>query len=96
MRGPLDEDADLMQDMTRAFFQPLAEGYLSPSIRDIMAGGQLVALLKRPKKGIRPICIGNAWRRLLGRGLLKEVNKTIVGFLQNSNPNVIQFIGTKD
>ena len=30
------------------------------------------------------------------RGFLKEVNKTIVDFLQNSNPNVIQFIGTKD
>ena len=56
----------------------------------------MVALLKRPKEGIRPICIGNAWQRLLGRGLLKEVNKTIVDFLQNSYPNVIQFIGTKD
>ena len=96
MWGPLIEDADLMQDMSKAFFRPLAEGYLPPSIRDIMAGGRLVALSKRPKKGIRPICIGNAWRRLLGRGLLKEVNKTIVDFLQNSNPNVIQFIGTKD
>ena len=85
-----------MQDMSKAFFLPLAEGYLPPSIQAIMAGGRLVALLKPPKKGIRPICIGNAWLRLLGRGFLKDVNKTIVDFLQNSNPNVIQFIGTKD
>ena len=56
----------------------------------------MVALSKRLKKGIRPICIGNAWRRLLGKGLLKEDNKIIVQFLQNSNPHVIQFIGTKD
>ena len=96
MWGPLIEDADLMQDKAKAFFQPLEEGYLPPSMRDIMAGERLVALSKRPKKGIRHICIGNALRRLLGRGLLKEVNKTIVDFLQNSNPNVIQFIGTQD
>ena len=89
MWGPLIEDADLMQDMLKAFFLQLAEGYLPPSIQDIMAGGLLVALLKCPKKGIRPICIGNAWWRLLGRGLLKVVNKTIVDFLQNSNPKVI-------
>ena len=39
MWGPLIEDADLMQDMAKAFFQPLAEGYLTPSISNIMAGG---------------------------------------------------------
>ena len=44
MWDPLIEDSDLMQDMSKAFFQQLAEGYLPPSIRDIMAGGQLVAL----------------------------------------------------
>ena len=57
-----------------------------------------VALSKFPKPGIRPraICIGNAWSRLLGRGLLTECNKESVDFLQNSLPNEVPLIGGKD
>ena len=73
MWGPLIEDADLMQDMLKAFSLPLAEGYLPPSIQDIMAGGLLVALLKRPKKGhqahLHRECLAEVtWQGVVERG----------------------------
>ena len=55
MWGPLIDDADLMQDMVKAFFLLLAESYLPPSIQDIMnpkqGGSWWPGPLKASQKG---------------------------------------------
>ena len=91
--GPLVDDHNLMEDMARLFFDHWQSGSCHLPFGQSWLG-RLVALSMR---GIWSICIANAWRtrRLLGRGQLKKCNKAAEKFLQNSNPNVVQFIGTQ-
>ena len=63
LRGALCKDqlADLLVEVV---CRPLLEDYLPLDYRQVLAGGRLVGLFKAPKEGVRPICIGDLFRRL--------------------------------
>ena len=50
---------------------------------------------KWPKKGVRPLLVGSAWRRLLARGLLGERKREVLDFFQ-ANSRVQQFVSAED
>ena len=72
MWEPFTYDHDLMNDLAEVWVRPLAAGYLPSQYRQTLIGGRLIALSKHPKPGVRPICISDALRRLVGKGLLKK------------------------
>jgi hypothetical protein len=94
MWQPFCKDTDLMDLIAECWVRPMAAGYLPAKYRDHLAGGRLIALSKHPKPGIRPICISDAIRRLLGRGLLRTTKQYFKSFFQESSPDVIQFGGS--
>ena len=53
-----------------------------------------MALSKFPKTGIRPICVGNAWRRLVAKGLMNKCHKSVHHFFQHCHPRALQFGGS--
>jgi hypothetical protein len=69
MWTPFTKDSELMDDLAQIWALPIASGYLPPRYRDHLAGGRLIALSKHPKPGVRPICISDAIRRLVAKGL---------------------------
>jgi hypothetical protein len=71
MWGGVQEFQKLLDQVASVFFRQIAEGYLPIWYREMLAGGGLVALFKFPKPGIRPICVGNAWRWLVAKVLLQ-------------------------
>jgi hypothetical protein len=66
---PFLQDADLMDRLAHHWCKPVAAGYLPQHYRSHLAGGRLIALSKHPKPGVRPICISDARRRLVAKGL---------------------------
>ena len=88
------KDTDFMDRIARVFFRPIAEGYLPSRYRALLAGGRLVALSKFPKTGIRPIVVGNAWRRLVAKGLMQMCHKSVHNFFQHRHPRALQFGGS--
>ena len=65
-------DDDLLHLVATHWILPIATGYLPPKYRDHLAGGRLVALSKRPKTGIRPVNVTDAWRQLKDYSQLKD------------------------
>ena len=94
MWAGVQEDQQLLDQAARVFFRPIAEGYLPVRYRDLLAGGRLVALSKFPKPGVRPICVGNAWRRLVAKGLLQMCHESIENFFQHRHVRALQFGGS--
>ena len=94
MWQPFTHDKDLMNLIAECWVRPMAAGYLPHHYREHLAGGRLIALSKYPKPGVRPICISDAIRRLLGRGLLQRARVHFTSYFQNSSPNVIQYGGS--
>ena len=94
MWEPFTYDHELMNDLAEVWVRPLAAGYLPSQYRQILIGGRLIALSKYPKPGVRPICISDALRRLVGKGLLKKCQLFFQQYFQESAPNVIQFGGS--
>ena len=94
MWEPFTYDHELMNDLAEVWVRPLAAGYLPSQYRQTLIGGRLIALSKYPKPGVRPICISNALRRLVGKGLLKKCQLFFQQYFQESAPNVIQFGGS--
>ena len=92
---PLVKDGDLMDAIAETIFRPIARGFLPEEYRAIMVGGRQVPLSKYLKEGVRPVVIGNAWRRLLARGLLREGHKEVMAFFQE-DARVQQFVAAKD
>ena len=80
MFAGVQKDKDLMDRIASVFFRPIAEGYLPTRYRALLAGGRLVALSKFPKTGILPIVVGNAWRRLVAKGLMRMCHKSVHHF----------------
>jgi hypothetical protein len=76
---------------TRASLVPVAAGYLPLPYRSHLAGGRLIALSKHPKPGVRPICISDARRHLVAKGLADYASRHFQQFFQRSRPNVLQF-----
>jgi hypothetical protein len=90
---PLCSDPDLINLIAECWVRPVASGYLPRTYREDLAGGRLIALSKRPKPGLRPIWIGDAIRRIIGRGLHCRAQKAFNAFFQTSSANVLQFGG---
>ena len=82
MWGGVQEDQQLLDQVASIFFRPIAEGYLPIWYRELLAGGRLVALSTFPKPGIRPICVGSAWRRFVAKGLLQMCQESFEIFVQ--------------
>ena len=96
MWQPFTYDKDLINLIAECWVRPMAAGYLPQAYKEHLAGGRLIALSKYPKPGVRPICISDAIRRLLGRGLLHHARRHFTAYFQNSSPNVIQYGGSID
>ena len=90
---PFLQDEVLMEDLARCWpgFRPVAAGYLPAAYRQHLAGGRLIALSKHPKPGVRPICISDARRRLVAKGLATYANAHFAHYFQHASSNVIQF-----
>ena len=91
MWSPLTSDSELMDDMAQVWALPVATGYLPRRYRDHLAGGRLIALSKHPKPGVRPICISDAIRRLVAKGLLACSKASFTHEFQNAHPRALQF-----
>ena len=74
---PLRQDDEVMTLLAEVVFRPLAAGYLPEAYREHLAGGRLVAPSKAPKPGIRPICMGDTWRRLVAEGLHDHTKRSL-------------------
>ena len=88
---PLLRDGALMDDFAQLIFKPMALGYIPAQYRDLFAGGRLVALAKPNKNGVRPICIGSVWRRILGKGLVRRRRAQLDSYFLTSHPRALQF-----
>jgi hypothetical protein len=92
---PLIGDPQLMEHLALVIFKPMARGFLPDEHRTLMVGGRQVPVSKWPKKGVRPLLVGSAWRRLLARGLLGERKREVLDFFQ-ANSRVQQFVSAED
>jgi len=77
---PLLQHDDILSILADSVFQPLAMGFLSQDFSDLVIGGRLLGIPKGHKPGVRPICIGNAWRRLLAKGLLARQHAALESY----------------
>ena len=91
MWNPLKNDTELMDAMAYTWARPIAQGYLPPKYRDHLAGGRLIALSKHPKPGVRPICISDAIRRLVAKGLNSRCRSSFTNVFQQEHPRALQF-----
>ena len=88
---PFLKDEELMDNLATFWARPLAMGYLPPQYRADLAGGRLIALSKHPKECIRPICITDALRRLVAKGLYKCCKGSFAFVFEEQHPRAIQF-----
>ena len=86
-------DKALLDRVAVILLRPVAAGYLPPAYRDDLAGGRLVAISKFPKPGIRPICIGDTWRRLVAKGFNSRCQAAFHSYFQRAHPRALQFAG---
>ena len=84
-----------MSLLAEVVFRPLAAGYLPEAYREHLAGGRLVAPSKHPKPGVRPICMGDTWRRLVAKGLHEGTKMQLDAFFQAKHGRALQFEGSK-
>ena len=80
-----------MDAIAHTWARPLAQGYLPPKYRDHLAGGRLIALSKHPKTGVRPICISDALRRLVAKGLNAQCKSSFTQIFHHEYPRALQF-----
>ena len=92
---PLRQDDEIMSLLAEFVFRPLAAGYLPEKFREHLAGGRLVAPSKAPKPGIRPICMGDTWRRLVAKGLHDCTKFQLDSYFQKKHGRALQFGGSK-
>jgi hypothetical protein len=90
---PLLAHEDILSSFAKAVFLPMAMGFQPPEFVPITIGGRLLGLPKPHKPGVRPICIGNVWRRLLAKGLLARQHVALEAYFLNHHPRVMQFCG---
>ena len=91
---PLRQDDEVMTLLAEVVFRPLAAGYLPEAYREHLAGGRLVAPSKAPKPGIRPICMGDTWRRLVAKGLHDHTKTQLDAYFQTRHGLALQFWGS--
>ena len=85
---------DQVVEHTTALVQLLASGHAPAALAPILAGASLAAL---PKKdgGIRPIAVGETWRRLVGKCLCKASQEHAATLLFPLQIGVAQPLGTE-
>ena len=88
---PLLGHDDILSSFASAVFIPMAMGYQPVQFAPITVGGRLIGIPKGHKPGVRPICIGSAWRRLLAKGLLARQKVALESYFLNHHPRVLQF-----
>jgi len=72
------------------------DGYLPALYAAYYRGGRLIPLSKAPKPGARPIVIGDAFRRLIHKGMDQVTKKAMTKFFESEYSNAIQTAnGTK-
>ena len=87
-------DQDLANAMAQQIVKPFVLGQLPEPYRAALAGGRLVPISKKPKPGVRPICVTDLLRRLAIKGLLRRCQHEHDRYFQNSHPRVFQFAGS--
>ena len=99
--GPLFSDSE--SDLAKTFCDRIAfcffSGHFPPDTLDVptLWGGNLIALSKAPKPGVRPILIGQAWRRLVARAVTPGLRAPCEEYFTGAHPRVFQFAaGVKD
>jgi hypothetical protein len=79
---------DILVDV---LIRPRREGSLPKSLAECYRGGLLIALSKAPKPGVRPIAIGDAFRRVIDKAMQSFSKKDLAHMFENTYPNVKQF-----
>ena len=87
------KDEQLADDVARHWILPVAMGYLPDKYKEHLIGGRLVGLSKKPKPGVRPICVTDVWRRIAAKGLLSACLKELKQYFQKRHPRAFQFAG---
>ena len=73
------------------FILPHLHGKLPAKFVECYRGGKLIALSKAPKPGVRPIAIGDAFRRVADKALQPFSKKALAYFFEHEYSNVKQF-----
>lgn len=76
----LGEDGKELVKATKALLDIMLKGEVPASICPIFYDGSLTALLKKTG-GIRPVAVGNAWRRLLSKIVVRRMMPELVDYL---------------
>ena len=79
---------ELIRDILIA---PRLQGILPAKFAECYRGGKLIALSKAPKPGVRPIAIGDAFRRVADKALQPFSKKDLTHFFEQKYSNVKQF-----
>ena len=95
--SPLLHDPELGELIRETLVFPRCKGMLPQLHGERYKGGCLIALSKAPKPGVRPINIGDAFRRLADKALQPFSRKDLAHMFEHEYPNVKQFAsGIKD
>jgi len=60
-------------------------------LTNLLIGGKLIPLSKFPKPGVRPIVVGDAWRRMVMHFFTRHLVHAFHAVFQSFHPNVRQF-----
>jgi ribonuclease HI len=88
---PLLKEEKLGVLFTEFVFKAIITGRLPDRFRGYLAGASLIALDKAPKAGIRPIAIGDLFRRVASKAALRPLARGLGTYFQTSSPNLLQF-----
>jgi ribonuclease HI len=88
---PLLKVHELGELLTEYVFKAIILGRLPARFRGYLAGASLIALDKAPKAGIRPIAIGDLFRRVASKAALRRLAKGLGTYFQTSSENLLQF-----
>lgn len=89
--SPLLHDPELGELISEILVLPHCNGMLPQLHGANYKGGCLIALSKAPKPGVRPINIGDAFRRLADKALQPFSRKDLARMFEHTYPNVKQF-----
>lgn len=89
--SPLLHDPELGELIRACFILPRCNGKLPQLHGECYRGGCLIALSKAPKPGLRPINIGDAFRRLADKAVQPFSKKDLAHTFEHAYTNVKQF-----
>lgn len=89
--APLLHDPGVGELIADILIRPRYEGLLPQRYAECYRGGLLIALSKAPKPGVRPIAIGDAFRRIADKALQPFSKKDLAHMFEHEYPNAKQF-----